>query len=68
MRSVELHVAADELSNLMDNLRIWLDDNRISATSFRYDREPDGTVVVVLTFADEAEANACANAFDGMLR
>ena len=68
MRSVELHVSADELSNLMDNMRIWLDDNGISAISFKYDREADGTVVVVLTFASAAEANAFASAFNGVLR
>ena len=68
MRTVELHVSADELSNLMDKMRIWLDDNGISPQSFKYDREAGGTVVVVLTFADEAQANTFANAFRGTLR
>jgi hypothetical protein len=68
MSTVELHVSADELSNLMDKMRIWLDDNSISAQSFKYDREADGTVVVALTFADEAHANAFANAFSGTVR
>jgi hypothetical protein len=65
MHSVELWVSADELSQTMDNMRIWLDDNKVSATSFRYDRRADGTVVVMLTFAAAAAANAFANAFNG---
>jgi hypothetical protein len=65
--SVELRVSADELSHAMDNMRMWLDDNKISATSFRYDRVADGTFIVVLTFADAIAANAFANAFNGKL-
>ena len=51
----------------MDNMRIWLDDNKVSPTTFRYDREAGNTVVVALTFADEAAANAFADAFNGKL-
>ena len=67
MRSVEVRVSADELSHAMENMRMWLDDHKVSPTSFRYDREADDTVVVTLTFADEAAANAFANAFNGKL-
>jgi hypothetical protein len=49
----------------MDNMRMWLDDHKVSPTSFRYIRETDGTVVVALTFADAAAAKAFANAFNG---
>ena len=46
---------------------MWLDDNKVSPTSFRYDREADGSFIVVLTFADASAANAFANAFSGKL-
>jgi hypothetical protein len=65
--SVELRVSADELSHAMDSMRMWLDDNKISPTSFRYDRGADGTFIMVLTFADAIAANAFANAFNGKL-
>jgi hypothetical protein len=51
----------------MDNMRMWQDDHKISPTSFRYIREADGTVVVAVTFADDAAASAFANAFNGKL-
>ena len=47
---------------------MWLDDNKISPTSFRYNKGADGTFIVVLTFADAIAANAFANAFNGKLR
>ena len=59
--------SADELSHAMDHMRMWLDDNKFSPTSFRYDREADGSFIVVLTFADASAANAFANAFSGRL-
>jgi hypothetical protein len=65
MRSVELRVSADELSHVMDRMRIWLDNNSVIAKSFRYDRDADGTVVNILTFDDDADADAFANAFNG---
>jgi hypothetical protein len=64
---VELRVSADELSQAMDNMRMWLDDNKISPTIFRYTREADGTFIVVLTFAGAIAANAFADAFNGKL-
>jgi hypothetical protein len=65
--SVELRVSADELSHAMVNMRMWLDDNKISPTSFRYNKGADETFIVVLTFADAIAANAFANAFNGKL-
>ena len=68
MRTVELRISDDELSPAMDRMRIWLDDNKVSASSFRFDRENDVKVVVVLSFASDAEADAFANAFGGKLQ
>ena len=47
---------------------MWLDDNKISPTSFRYNKGADETFIVVLTFADAIAANAFAHAFNGTLR
>ena len=65
--SVKLRVSADQLSHAMDNMRVWLDDNKVSPTNFRYDREADGTFTVLLIFADSIAANAFADAFNGKL-
>ncbi len=65
--SVKLRVSADQLSHAMDNMRVWLDDNKVSPTNFRYDREADGTFTVLLIFADAIAANAFADAFNGKL-
>ena len=68
MRAVEFRVSDDELSGTMDKMRIWLDGNKVSVRSFKYDREGEGRVVVVLTFASDTETNAFAKAFDGKLQ
>jgi len=68
MWSAEVRISRDKLSGAMDHMRLWLDHNQTSLRRFRYVREEDDTVVVVLTFAGDVEANAFANVFNGNLR
>ena len=63
--SVELHVPSDELPLAMERMRTWLDNREVSARGFGCNRKADDMVAVVLTFGDEVEANAFANAFWG---
>ncbi len=68
MWSVEVRICKDDFSEAMDHMRLWLDHNKTGLKSFRYVREEGDTVVVVLTFADDVEADAFAKVFNGNLR
>ena len=43
-------------ADLMDQIRVWLDDNKVQLASFRSARDGDEELLCELVFRDEQEA------------
>jgi hypothetical protein len=64
MSTVEMHLAARDLSAAMAEMRIWLDQRRFEPAGFQC-READDGVVVRVDFSIATEAEAFAGRFRG---
>ena len=64
--SVEVRCDAEDLVNVMEKMREWLDARRIEPDIFRHTVE-ESSVTIHLQFKVESEAAAFAQAFSGEL-
>jgi hypothetical protein len=66
MLSVRVRLPKGEVMARIDELRTWLIDCRFELLQFKYRIEKDGAIVEVW-FSDHHQAEAFADAFQGML-
>ena len=64
--SVEVRCDAEDLVNVMEKMREWLDARRIEPDTFRH-TVGEASVTIHLQFKVESEAFAFAQAFSGEL-
>jgi hypothetical protein len=64
MRTVEMRVQPSELSRLMAEMRVWLDERRFEPSSFTF-HDSGADMLVRIDFKVAAEAEAFAQRFGG---
>ena len=62
--TVELRYIGGDLAQLLHDMRVWLDQNRIKAEQFHHSSGPPGLAFRV-EFSDRNQATAFAEAFGG---
>jgi hypothetical protein len=66
MHTVELSLQPEQLSAVMANMRMWLDERRFEPAAFIC-RDTGGGIVVSVDFSVTAEARAFADRFSGVV-
>jgi hypothetical protein len=66
MRTVEIRMSRQELSERMAMMRMWLDEHRFEPSTFS-SRDVENGVLVRIEFKEAREAEAFAARFDGRL-
>jgi len=67
MRTVIIRVSGEDFSTAIATMRDWLEKNRCEPTGYRYDQD-EHTIVVLVDFAVDVQAEAFAKRFGGQIR
>lgn len=65
MHVINIGASISEFASLMANMRIWLDDQRISPDHFNHSSPSNGIITITVSFGSPAEAAAFADRFGG---
>ena len=65
MHVINTNTSINEFASVMANMRIWLDDRRISPDHFNHSSSSNGIITITVSFGSPADAGAFADRFGG---
>ena len=68
MHVININTSMNEFASVMADMRIWLDDRRISPDHFNHSSPPNGMITITVYFGSPADAAAFAERFGGTQR
>lgn len=65
MHVININTSINEFGSVTANMRLWLDDRRISPNHFNHSNSSNGNITITVSFGSPADAGAFADRFGG---